>query len=600
MKKIYFTSVCMLLCIGLSACTHTSSKNELRIASETLDGDFVGGFSTSDYDNNIMNMIHGYSTYETDENGAMVLNEILVKNVERSIDESTGNVHYDYTIADNLKWSDGQPLTAEDYVFAVLFDSSKEWIDAGALNANYDHLLGYMEYSSNSAEDNVFAGVVLQDETHFSIILDGMMLPYYNETILALVTPRPMHDFTMNKGTIVSDENGSKLQGISMEEVSIYAKDEYRTNPKVSCGPYMFESYENKMVKLKKNPYFNGDFRNQIPEIESIVVKEMDTSLHVDALINGEVDLINYIIETEDVQKAKQQGDLEIKEYESSAYGNLAFACDFGPTSDMHVRRAISYALDKNELIQTALGGLAIPINSDYVPAQWMAKELTTELSQLNSYSFHKGKAMDELNQSPYIYEADGVTLFNETKVNEEGTYLRYNANKEVLEIHHLGSEGNAITDSIQLQMSKVAPLLGMKFTVDYGDFNSITQNYYEGVLLGENRYYHSFNLASVLQPGYDPYYNFHGQFAGTPMNPAGIDDEELNTILDTMVMSDVQDKEGYLQAWLNYETRFNEILPTIPLYISQEHVIYKDYVQNVEVNTMENYSHVISGIRLK
>lgn len=600
MKKILLMGAFILLCIGMSACSNGTAKSELRIASEGLDGDFIGGFSNSDYDSDIMEMIHGYSTYEYDETGKMILNEVPVVEVQRTMDEENGNVHYNYTIANDLQWSDGHPLTASDYVFAVLFDSSKEWIDVGALNANYDHVLGYMEYSSSSADTTKFPGIILEDDTHFSILLDGSMLPYYNESILALVTPRPMHDFTNDLGSIVSDESGSRLQGISMSEVSNYAKDEYRLAPRVTCGPYMFESYDNKMVKLKKNPNFKGDFRKQIPEIETIVIKEMDSSLHVEALINGEVDLISNIIEYEDVQKARLQNDLEIIEFESSAYGNLAFACDFGPTSEEHVRKAISYALDKNELIQTALDGMATPIASDYVSAQWMAKELELQLQNLNPYTFHLGEAMKELNQSSYIYEQDGTTLFDEMKLKEDGSYLRYNELKEPLEIRHLGSEGNVITDSIQLQMNEAAPKIGMKFSVDYGDFGSITQNYYDGVLLGEKRLYHSFNLASVLQPGYDPYYNFHGRFAGTSMNPAGIDDKKLNEILDIMVKSDIQDKDGYLKAWLDYEVRFNEVLPAIPLYISQEHVIYKNHLQHVEVNTMESYSHIISGIRLK
>lgn len=596
-KKLFFISLCIILSFSLTGCTKSTNINELRIASEILSGDFMDGFSSSDYDNSIMEMIHGYSTYEYDETGAMVLNEVPVTEAKRSEDEE-GNIAYDFTIADDLKWSDGTALTAQDYVFAILFDSSKEWIDAGAMNANYDHVIGYEAYSSG--ETTSFSGVSLIDDTHFRMILDKEMLPYFNEEILVMVAPKPMHLFTSGKGNIMSDETGSHLDGIEMSEVTKYAKDEYRHHPSVSCGPYVFDRYEDHLVKLTKNPYFKGDFRHQIPEIETIIVKEMDSSLHVNALLNGDVDLISDIISDNDIKKIKEHDEFIIEDFESKAYGNLAFACDFGPTRDVHVRRAINYALDKNELIMTSLGGLAIGVYSDYVPAQWMAIEKAENLKTLNAYSFNLDKAMEELNQSTYIYEADGVTLFDKNKIQEDGSYLRYNAEKEPLMIRHLGSEGNVITDSIQLQLSKNARKLGMKFTVDYGDFASISQHYYDGTTLAEHRMYHSFNLANVLQPGYDPFYNYHSMFAGTAMNPSGIQDTELDGLLETMEMSDLHDRKAFLDAWFAYEKRFNEILLVIPLYISTEHVIHTNNIEGVNVNTMEGYSHIISGIRFK
>lgn len=145
MKKLVTIFICLMLCMGLGGCMEHSQDTALRIASEMLSGDFMDGFSASDYDNNILEMIHGYTTYDYDENSSMVLNEVPVKEVRREVDAATGNVRYDYTIADDLKWSDGHPLTAADYVFAILFDSSREWMDAGAMNANYDHVLGYEE-----------------------------------------------------------------------------------------------------------------------------------------------------------------------------------------------------------------------------------------------------------------------------------------------------------------------------------------------------------------------------------------------------------------------------------------------------------------------
>lgn len=600
MKKLVTIFICLMLCMGLGGCTKHPQDTTLRIASEILSGNFMDGFSASDYDTNILEMIHGYATYDYDENGSMVLNEVPVKEVSREVDATTGNVRYDYTIADDLKWSDGHPLTAADYVFAILFDSSCEWMDAGAMNANYDHVLGYEEYNAASGEDVYFPGVLLIDETHFSIILDGAKLPYFNEMLLAAVSPKPLHIFTDGKGTILTTEAGSRLKDYSMDDAVVYAKEEYRSAPSISCGPYVFVSYEDHVVTLKRNTYFLGDFRHQIPEIDTILIKEMDTSLHVSALINGDVDLITGVLSDEDLLKIQEEDAFTIKEFAGKAYGNLAFACDFGPAADMHVRRALSYMIDKHELIQTVYGGRASLVSSDYVPAQWMAQEKEEALEQLHVYDFHLEKAKEELEQSGYVYEADGKTLFDSNKIQKDGSYLRHNEKGEALVIRHLGTSGNAVTDVLQLQITQRALDLGMRFEVDYGDFAALSMHYYEGASLGDERVYHSFNLANVLPPGYDPYYNYHSQFAGTPMNPTGIRDDELDAALEVMEMSDPTQRDDFLDAWMTYEERFHEILPVIPLYISNEYAVHAKNIENVNVNTMEGYGHIITGVRMQ
>ncbi len=671
MKKLFLCFISIIACIGSAGCTR--DKNELVIATVEISGNFINGFGGSDYDEDIKRMIHGYSTYDYDEYGNWKLNEVPITSVERVVDDMSGNVTYTFTVREELKWSDGHPLTAKDYVFSVLFSTSDEWVSVGAADPSYEHLLGYYTYNKGIAENGVeqiiyakeqdpelraqyeaegkifdhdgyaldeygqripiagvevdengfplrnedgtwkslpreepgengiLTGIQLLDPTTFSITIDGQALPYFQESILATIDPVPMHIYTQGKGDIESGKGGSKVIGCDLMDVAEFVKNTYRKNPSVTCGPYTFVSYENKMVKLKLNKEFLGDFRGYKPEIESIVVKELDPMQHVDALLAGTVDLVTGIVDGGEIKKVINNSNIASQQYYHNGYGTLSFATDFGPVKEASVRRAIAYSIDKTELIQTGLDGYGEMIRGDYSYAQWMYHENKEQInSQLEAYDYNLQKANEELDKSSYKYEADGVTPFDVTKVNEEGTYLRYNAQKEPLVIRHLGTQASKITDAIELQFMKNFKKLGIAFTVEKSDFATLLTHYYNGSKLpqGERRY-HSFNLATVLSFDYNPYYaSFHSAFAGSGMNPTGIKDKKLDYYMEQMLRLRPDQEEEYMQAWLEYQKRFNEILPLIPLYTNMNYDFYTNRLTGVNVNAMESYGHIISQLR--
>lgn len=104
--------------------------------------------------------------------------------------------------------------------------------------------------------------------------------------------------------TIESTDEGSKLVGDLAEAVNKFATD-HRFAPTVSCGPYSFISFENKQVKLVKNDNFAGTWDKKTPSIETIIVKTVNATLDVDMLVNGEVDIVQGVVEGDKIEKAK-------------------------------------------------------------------------------------------------------------------------------------------------------------------------------------------------------------------------------------------------------------------------------------------------------
>ncbi|MDD3113296.1 MAG: ABC transporter substrate-binding protein [Candidatus Izemoplasmatales bacterium] len=127
--------------------TTDTANDELIVGVPEMNGEFMTGFGNSSYDNWIRGLIFGYGTYAVTPGGEVVLNPTVVEDLE-VVENDDDSKTYTFTIADDLLWSDGVPITAADFVFSVLFQASAEWARAGATSAAGQGLLGYDVYAT--------------------------------------------------------------------------------------------------------------------------------------------------------------------------------------------------------------------------------------------------------------------------------------------------------------------------------------------------------------------------------------------------------------------------------------------------------------------
>jgi peptide/nickel transport system substrate-binding protein len=138
MKKLLSLAVIALVALSMAACAPTPTtpaegKGTVVIGTPAFSGNLIAGFGNSAYDVIVRDMIWGYSTYTTTIGGEIVLDTTAVKTVTTSLDDA-GNKTYTFELNTNLKWSDGTAITADDYVFGMLFAASPEWRAAGAVS----------------------------------------------------------------------------------------------------------------------------------------------------------------------------------------------------------------------------------------------------------------------------------------------------------------------------------------------------------------------------------------------------------------------------------------------------------------------------------
>lgn len=541
------------------------------------------GFSTSETNYNMYDLIHGgYDTVVFSKEGEFQYNDTVVASHEETENED-GTKTYTVTINDGLVWSDGTPITAKDYVFAVLLENSDEMagVDGYPCNTGYSYV-GYDEWLDGSAD--AFAGVHLVDDMTFSLTVKAEELPYHFDITYATIRPRPLHviapecdvEDTENGATITGDFTTELLQ-----ETINNVETGYRYNPKVTCGPYLFDNFDeaSQQATLKANPEFVGDYRGVKPSIETLVIKTVSSDTMMNELESGSVDLL-YGCSGGDTINAGldlvEEGKAADATYMRNGYGKIQFDCSVFPTDSQNVRQAIAYCLDRNEFARQYTGGYGSVVHSFYGLAQWEYQDSVEWINEnLNTYEMNVDAAKELLEADGWNLNADGTPY--------SGTGTRY---KEVdgeivpLVITWCNSEGNPVSELLATMLPETMAEAGIELQATTTDFATL-QN---GILHAGDTMYNMYNLATGFATANSPWYYFSSDEAWMGnYNTNWIADEELNDAVMPLKSIPYEDSEAWLEAWQNFIKVWNEKLPDVPLYSDEYYDFYSTRVQGWE-----------------
>lgn len=541
------------------------------------------GFSTSETNYNMYDLIHGgYDTVVFSKEGEFQYNDTVVASHEETENED-GTKTYTVTINDGLVWSDGTPITAKDYVFAALLENSDEMagVDGYPCNSGYTYV-GYDEWLDGSAD--AFAGIHLVDDMTFSLTVKAEELPYHFDITYATIRPRPLHviapecdvEDTENGATITGDFTTELLQ-----ETINNVDTGYRYNPKVTCGPYLFDNFDeaSQQATLKANPEFVGDYRGVKPSIETLVIKTVSSDTMMNELESGSVDLL-YGCSGGDTINAGldlvEEGKAADTTYMRNGYGKIQFDCSVFPTDSQNVRQAIAYCLDRNEFARQYTGGYGSVVHSFYGLAQWEYQDSVEWINEnLNTYEMNVDAAKELLEADGWNLNADGTPY--------SGTGTRYkdvDGELKPLVITWCNSEGNPVSELLATMLPETMAEAGIELQATTTDFATL-QN---GILHAGDTMYNMYNLATGFATANSPWYYFSSDEAWMGnYNTNWIADEELNDAVVPLKSIPYEDSEAWLEAWQNFIKVWNEKLPDIPLYSDEYYDFYTTRVQGWE-----------------
>lgn len=234
-----------------------------------------------------------------------------------------------FVLRDDARWSDGEPLTAEDvrFTWELQVDTTVAWPSASLKSKIRD-------VEVRDAHTVVF---------HFS------------ERYLYQV-------MDANDGVILPKH---LLAAIPRAEIKASA---YGRAP-IGCGPYRVGRWESgQYVELVPNEKYFG----HAPRIGRVVFKFVPDAVTLVAQLKaGEIDLLE-AVQTGDLAAIREaRPDVAIKTVPSRRMSFIAWNLARPPFDDREVRRALTAAIDRAEIIRTVWGGYARECTSPIVPLLW-------------------------------------------------------------------------------------------------------------------------------------------------------------------------------------------------------------------------------------
>lgn len=133
MKRIMACFLALVLAFCTVGAMAAGRENKLVVGSTTaLSGNFFSpafGSNTSDLD--VQTLLHGYHLVKWNgDEGSYVLNDRVVTSLVKT-EDSQGNRTYTLTLCEDLRYSDGTPITARDYAFSILLNASAQMAEIG-------------------------------------------------------------------------------------------------------------------------------------------------------------------------------------------------------------------------------------------------------------------------------------------------------------------------------------------------------------------------------------------------------------------------------------------------------------------------------------
>lgn len=309
---------------------------------------------------------------------------LLPSGSARNVDIWIDELVYEPLLAPSADGKDLVPWLAESY---DVNDDATVWtfhLQAG---------LTFHDGSPVTAEDAKFSIEAASDpETPFGFVNSAITSIEATDDLTLVITtaqpwsPLPADIAIFSNGVIPKDYGG-------------VTPEEFGQHP-IGTGPFMFESWDKgQELKLVRNPNY---WQEGLPYLDSVTFRTVaDDNTRALQLQGGEAQ-INEFPAYSTLDGLQASTDVTATAFASSRTDFLSFNTEKTPLDDVHLRRALSYAIDREALNDAVLYGYGTPGAAYLNPALWGHN------AELDAIGYDVEKAKEELALSPL---ADGGTL---------------------------------------------------------------------------------------------------------------------------------------------------------------------------------------------
>mgnify|MGYP000920357512 CR=1 FL=1 len=291
---------------------------------------------------------------------------------------SDDNLTLTFTIRDGVKWSDGTAFTANDVAFTFNFLKSKPGLAGMALVAVGE--TGYIE------------SVTAPDASHVDFKFKRVYTPGFYDLIAQMIVPEHVWKDVADPVTFTND------------------------NP-VGTGPFTeIVSFQDQVYQVDRNPNYWQPGKPAIKGMSMPIFGTNDVAATM--FVNGDTEWTGqFFPNVDEAVIAKNPTDLHCWWPAVTSDGFFMMNATKKPWDDPIVRKAVSMAFDREQLILVAFQGKTTPADITALSdgyAAWKVKDVASLGEDWTAYNPEKANQM--LDEAGYTKGADGIRL------NKDGT----------------------------------------------------------------------------------------------------------------------------------------------------------------------------------
>ena len=373
----------------------------------------------------------------------------------------------------------------------------------------------------------------------------------------------------------------------------------------------------------ENNPGYIKKIQFTLADNDTMVQKLKDGELHL-------VDKVTYGPVIQELMQTAGETGLRFQNEPRVGLSFLTFSYDWPTVNDKKVRQAIAWCMDRDRLTQDYCAGFGLRVDGYYGIGQWeyqlvngtvdypvvMAdgtlydniadfpnRVAKTQAEYDRMIEAWEELSLDEL--TPYEVDTDRATqLLIDAGwfFNRQGNWFnpavddvrcKWIDNQLVaLDLTMMVPEGNHIVDTLQENFIDNLNRCGIALTVVEAPMDELLQAYYRETERTTDLIY----LATNFHIAYDPSitYSTDDEALHLLWNNTYSDDKELYQRAVDMRKTEPGDIFTYMEKWIAFQERYNEVLPSIPIYSNIYFDFYTNQLQNYFVTAHVTWSQAI------
>ncbi len=439
-----------------------------------------------------------------------------------------------FKLIEGIMWSDGEPLTVYDSIYAFELVSDPDSTDT---KYTTDRTASY------EAEDD------------YTVVWTG--LPGYRDSVYFtnFWSPKPQHawgDFTA-------------LELLEAEE---------STRTPLGWGPYVIEEWvAGDHIRLSKNEnYWRAD--EGLPYFDEVIFRMVgeNSNANIAALLSGECDIVDQTAHLDDqselLLELQASGQLNATFVTGTVWEHADFAVvpvesydrpDF--FGDVRTRRAIAHCMDRQAVVDTVMFGQSIVLDT-YIPPEHPL--FNTEVPHYDFDVAAGGALLDEVGW----LDDDGDPATPRVASGVEGV-----ADGTLLEFNYWTTSATQRMQATQVLQASMAEC-GIKVNLEYWAAGEYFADGPEGPIFGRHFDIGQFAWLTGVEPSCNLFIT--QEIAGPPeegfcgwgcSNPTGWSNEEFDLACNAALQS-LPGTPEYDENHLTAQYIFGEQLPVVPLYL--------------------------------